>query len=150
MSKTRNTFNVKNLASRITRAIARGTTRSALLVQGTARNKILRDKKSGKLYKRGKRFHRASAPLEPPANDTGNLQRSIKVVNATPGVFVTAKVEADAKYAKALEYGTRKAGRNRKVYIAERPFMRPALKENIDKIKKIIDDELDEAIRGVK
>lgn len=71
--------------------------------------------KSGEVYQRGEKYHRASAPGEAPAVDTGNLVGSLDQVMQTPlrGVlFVTAE------YAPGLEYGT--------VNMEPRPFMTPA------------------------
>lgn len=71
--------------------------------------------KSGEVYPRGEKYHRASAPGEAPAVDTGNLVGSLDQVMQTPlrGVlFVTAE------YAPHLEYGT--------VNMEPRPFMTPA------------------------
>lgn len=64
--------------------------------------------------------HRASAPGEAPATDTGRLVSSIKFTrqpNATYG-FLFSRLN----YAFWLEYGT--------VNMAERPFLRPAVRKN--------------------
>ena len=50
---------------------------TALVAQGYAQQSILRGAKTGRIYKRGKITHRASAPGEPPANDTGFLAQNI-------------------------------------------------------------------------
>jgi HK97 gp10 family phage protein len=65
-------------------------------------------------------FHQASAPGEPPANDTGELGRTIKSTMEVlkPGV-AAAVVWADAPYAKYLEFGTKR--------MEPRPFMTPAV-----------------------
>lgn len=62
------------------------------------------------------KLHRASAPGEPPAPDTGNLKRSgfIEAISTT-----ARRVGVAAVYGKWLEFGTPR--------IAPRPFMRPAL-----------------------
>jgi HK97 gp10 family phage protein len=63
----------------------------------------------------GYKFHRASAPYEAPAVDTGNLKNQIAVeMNGK----TSAKVIVSAEYGPHLEYGTRKMRR--------RPFLRPA------------------------
>lgn len=64
--------------------------------------------KHGVLYKRGKKSHRASAPGEAPAVDTGKLKNSIKTKTVTP---LHAQVIASAAYARILE-----ERRNRKFF----------------------------------
>lgn len=68
-------------------------------------------------------LHRASAPGDPPAPDTGTLRRSAFIERTETGV----RVGVAMAYAAALEFGTTRAGRNRKTVILPRPFMRPAL-----------------------
>lgn len=80
--------------------------------------------KHGREYRRARGPHRASAPGEPPAYDTGTLERSITEPHAhklSTGVVV--EVDIDAPYAAELEYG--RAG------IAARPFVEPAIEELI-------------------
>lgn len=85
------------------------------LVGEKARNNILADMrkapKGGRRYKRGRRFHIASAPGEAPAIDTGFLARSITSEVALNTLIVTA----GTSYASYLEDGTRR--------MAARPFM---------------------------
>jgi len=123
---------------KISNAVGKAITRGALAVQGAARSRILKGPKNGKTYKYGKggkRRHVASAPTQAPANWTGNLARSLKVVNATEsGGVWTAKVTANAPYAAALEFGTRGAGRTHRVVIEARPFLTPSVKELAPKI----------------
>lgn len=68
--------------------------------------------KSGRMYG----AHRASAPGESPAVDTGALKASIAVEMDTP---VRAIVNVGAEYGLYLELGTR--------WMAARPFLRPAV-----------------------
>ena len=68
-------------------------------------------------------LHRASAPGEPPAPDTGTLRRSAFIERTDRGV----RVGVAMPYAAALEFGTTRAGRDRKTVILPRPFLRPAL-----------------------
>lgn len=95
--------------------------------------------KSGKLYKRGNKTHRASAPGEAPATDTGQLARSIRNVYSRSQISATVGPRSNAPYAKSLEFGTSK--------MAARPFVRPTFNKNKEKIKKIIEVE---AKKGVK
>jgi HK97 gp10 family phage protein len=71
--------------------------------------------KHGKVYKRGKKKHRASAPGEAPAIDIGKLSNSIEVIKEGAGVDV---VVVHSEYGAALEFGTE--------HIKARPFMDPA------------------------
>lgn len=68
-------------------------------------------------------LHRASKPGDPPAADTGALRRSTFVERTERGV----RVGVSMAYGAPLEFGTTRAGRNRKTVILPRPFMRPAL-----------------------
>lgn len=71
--------------------------------------------RSGRLYG----AHRASAPGEPPAIDTGLLANTIGVMSGlgdTQGMSAIVFVNAD--YGMHLEFGTR--------HMAPRPFLRPA------------------------
>lgn len=120
-------------------AFARAITRGAIVVQGKARRAIMDGPKTGNEYPRGKNVHKASAPGEAPANDTGNLAGSVTVVNAQPGPQPEAIVIAGARYAKWLEYGT-KDGK-----LKPRPFMRPAAESSIEQINKYILEELGRA-----
>lgn len=63
----------------------------------------------------GYRSHRASAPGEAPAMDTGQLVNSIGVSKRG---WMTVAVTAHTPYAMPLEFGTRK--------MAARPFFRPS------------------------
>lgn len=153
----------------ISRAVATAVTRGAMLIQGRARTRILKGPKTGRIYgtvanvtkhaeaqksgnaaqkrKAGGKVHIASAKGQAPANETGNLARSIKVVKAVQrGNKWEAKVIADAPYAAALEFGTRGAGRSRRVVIEERPFLRPSVAESMEEIDQDIKRAVREAV----
>jgi hypothetical protein len=68
-------------------------------------------------------LHRASKPGDPPAPDTGTLRRSAFLERTANGV----RVGVAMPYAAALEFGTTRAGKQRNVTIAPRPFLRPAM-----------------------
>ncbi len=132
----------------------------AILVQSSARMAVMKGPKTGVQYgaladikkvnfklkgakAAAKRIHQASAPGEAPANDTGNLARSItvlaaEIVNGLP----TAYVKASAPYAFALEHGTRT--------IAPRPFMWPAALDNREKIRELGLVAVTKAIKSIK
>ena len=72
--------------------------------------------------------HRASAPGEAPATDTGFLVSSINFNQLTPLMVV---VESRLKYAYWLEFGTKK--------IKPRPSWRPAVEKNTLLFQKLVD-----------
>lgn len=75
----------------------------------------MRGPKHGLLYPRGKKMHRASAPGEAPAMDTGNLANSFEVEHPDS---CEAIVSVHGEYAQYLEFGTE--------HMAPRPFLTPA------------------------
>jgi hypothetical protein len=80
----------------------------------------------GRVFPVGERVpHRASAPGEAPAVDTGRLKTSLHV-SVSSGGHAEADVVAPVSYALHLEYGTRK--------MAPRPFLAPALEANREMI----------------
>ena len=106
-------------------------TRATLMVEGSAKESILKGG-TGKLYEKynPRRTHRASAPKEPPASDTGFLvsQISMNVKKESNGVVVGQVISA-APYSAHLEFGT--------TNMTERPFMQPALEKNRRKIERL-------------
>ena len=73
------------------------------------------------------------------AVDAGNLRGSIiKSVNKS---LLSANVSTKTEYASYVEFGLRKNPNYPK-----QPFMRPALNENVEKIKKIFIDEESKAV----
>ena len=93
-------------------------------VRGAAIDAVTQGSPAGIVYTRADteankgraKTHRASAPGQPPASDTGVLAESIAVETGPTGL--TATVESRAEYSEHLEHGTDN--------IAPRPFMRPA------------------------
>jgi len=130
------TFN--KLQAESGRRIARATNRAARVLQRDAIRRVKNPPKSGK--RRGN--HTASAPGESPASDSGKLVENIIVVAAKPGPVAVAEVRARTKYAKALEFGTRKAGRSRNVVIEPRPFLGPAIAATAKEMNKIFKEEM--------
>lgn len=121
---------MRDIPLQVRRGAIQGLTASGLLVQNYAKNSILKGPKSGRIYRKynPRRLHQASAPGQPPANDTGTLVRSIVMDVDETELEVT--ISAGTFYAKMLEYGTR--------LMAARPFMRPAIFNNAEKIKNTI------------
>jgi len=71
--------------------------------------------------------------------DTGNLRGSI--VKAVDDNRLEATISTNVEYAPSVEFGMR----SRPNY-PKQPFMRPALNDNIDKIKKIFISEESKAV----
>lgn len=97
-------------------------------VHNTAKKKMQSERKSGRIYVRGKgrnlsSIHQASAKDEAPAVDTGALINSIKVVQNKPNF---GYVGTSIQYGFWLEYGTAR--------MDARPWLNPSLLENKDKI----------------
>ncbi len=97
--------------------------------------KIMRGPKSGKVYEKSDNIsHVASAPGQPPANDTGNLAGSILIIKNGEQIVVSI----GAYYASILEFGTSK--------IAERPFIRPSFMELKPKMEENIKELIKQAL----
>lgn len=84
---------------------------------------------SGRVYKKGKKIHIASAPGQPPAIDTGNLRASIQNKVGVRGLNVIGEVGSDMPYSLYLELGTRT--------MAKRPYLMPAVRKDKHKITNI-------------
>ena len=91
------------------------------LIRGEAIKSIQTGSKSGVMYQmyNPRREHRASAPGQAPASDTGNLVSKIIVKQKTRNI---TNVESNANYSAYLEYGTSK--------MEARPFMLPAFEKS--------------------
>lgn len=142
----------------IEKAVQVGVFKAALIVRNDMISRILKGPKTGHTYHRkgrgtrskskgtGRRGggggvdHQASAPGEAPANDSGNLARSINVVAGREGKISTAIIEIRTEYALPLEYGTKD--------IEPRPFAYPALNDNKELITDTIKAEVDAAIKA--
>ena len=114
-------------ASKLTGAINQELFAGANDIRNDIINSMVREKKTGIVYnrKRGK-THRASAPGEAPAVDSGELLRGVLF-----GVKdLEMEVGAVSPYARFLEDGTKN--------MDERPFLEPAVDKNKDNIVKNI------------
>ncbi len=107
----------------------------------TYRKGPIKRKRGGKNTIVGAKFHRASAPGEAPAVDTGRLIGSVNSRQLDGGFSTTVGVHdvTNVKYAKALEYGTSK--------IAPRPFLIPALQNKKPEIMERFKQAMDEGIK---
>lgn len=101
---------------------------SALLLEGRVKQ-TLTGQRTGREYRvpNTQRTYIASRAGEPPAVMTGRLRADIGHEGPKwDGDTVTAEVGTNVEYAHRLEVGGRDA---RGVYIAPRPYMRPALEQ---------------------
>jgi HK97 gp10 family phage protein len=116
------------------------------IVRGTAQNirthavkSIQRGPKTGVEYQKYKpnRRHRASAPGQAPATDTGRLAGAIKAdINGKK-----AEVVADTEYAAWLEFGTQD--------MEPRPFMVPAMEKERPAWERRLNGVVDKAAKGI-
>jgi HK97 gp10 family phage protein len=116
------------------------------IVRGTAQNvrshaikAVQRGRKSGEVYEKyqPKRTHRASAPGQAPATDTGALVRSIQADIRGR----SAEVAANVDYAVYLEFGTQD--------MEPRPFLFPALEKERPAWDRRLQKIVDEAAKGI-
>ena len=110
----------------------------AQLIRGEAIKSIQTGAKSGVMYQmyNPRREHRASAPGQAPASDTGNLVSKIIVKQKTRNI---TNVESNANYSAFLEYGTSK--------MQARPFMLPAFEKSK---KPILDATFRRVVRKIE
>lgn len=101
----------------------------AQLIRGEAIKSIQTGPKSGRVYEKynPRRTHKASAPGEAPASDTGNLVSQIRVKEENKDLI---KVESNATYSSFLEFGTSK--------MLARPFLFPATERSRPKITQAV------------
>ena len=104
-------------------------TRATNMVENTAQESI-KNRGTGRTYKRGNITHTASAAGQPPATDTGFLGQNITMnVDVKSNGTVVGQIISAAPYSKALEFGT--------TNMDARPFMQPALEKNKRKIEAL-------------
>ena len=108
------------------------------LIRTEAIKSIQTGAKSGVVYQmyNPRREHRASAPGQAPASDTGNLVSKIIVKQKTRNI---TNVESNANYSAFLEYGTSK--------MEARPFMLPAFEKSK---KPILDATFTRVVRKIE
>jgi HK97 gp10 family phage protein len=111
----------------------------AQLIRGEAIKSIQSGSKTGRTYKRYNptRTHKASAPGEAPASDTGNLVSNIMVEDKGDSI----EVQSNAEYSKFLEYGTSK--------MEARPFLFPAYEMSREKIVQAIFKKVSQTIQDL-
>lgn len=100
---------------------------SALMIEADAIQMLQQGFPSGRIYQRGSVTHRASAPGQPPATDTGALVNSITWEKIDDRQVNVVAGRGKVNYADDLEFGTAK--------MEARPFMKPAYDMNKRKIR---------------
>ena len=115
---------LRNIALRFQGQLHDEVVRGALDIRNEMIRSMRDTSKTGKRYKRGKKWHVASSPGKPPAIDTGQLIRSITMDDRLDEIEVG--VTSGAPYAPFLETGTKK--------MKERPFMKPAIDKEMPKV----------------
>lgn len=101
---------------------------------------VISGPKTGRLYriKGRKRRHRASAPGEPPANRSGDLQKSINfIVRGWDRMTYGAGEKAMMIYPAVLELGTKKTNR-----IEPRPYLIRSIESKEKQTRKIMENQL--------
>lgn len=107
---------------------------SAQKIVTEAKRSILDGQKSGRIYKHRSVIHRASAPGEAPASDTGRLVNSL-IAEQGRGEASAIAGKGNVIYARMLEFGT--------ALMAARPFFFPAF----EKSKAFIIQRMNDAVR---
>lgn len=90
---------------------------ATVTTQAEAKKGIAAGGKSGRTYQRRSVTHRASAPGQYPATDTGRLLSSVDMILPSP-TNMEGTVGTDVKYGPMLEFGTSK--------MAARPWLMPS------------------------
>ena len=116
------------LANRVALDAAERGIRAATIEAESLTKVLLSQPGGGKIYSRGKTVqHRASAPGEPPAPDTGRLRASITTEVVRGASEVRGIVTANTEYAAALELGTEK--------MRPRPYLSRVPREFIGRLR---------------
>lgn len=118
------------------REIGKAVDKAALTINGDVKRMIQRGPKTGTIYNSRGKQHRASAPGQAPATDTGTLVSSVYYTKINP---LTSEVGSRLDYAKYLEFGT--------MNIAPRPSWMPATEAVRPKFDRWIEDALRKAAR---
>jgi HK97 gp10 family phage protein len=125
----------------------RAATAGALVIETAAKVSMSASSHSGIQYGN----HRASAAGETPAVDTGVLVNSISTwVDSQNGEQITMGIGSGIVYAARLEFGFMEVDSLGRKYNQEpRPYMRPAVDNNEDKIMQAISTTLKRDIEGM-
>ena len=126
---------IKAIGGKAARNVSRAIEATALGINRDVKDAIQRGDKTGRVYQRGNITHRASAPGEAPATDTGTLVSSIYY---EPQSGLLSMIGSRLAYAYYLEFGTMK--------IAPRPSWMPAVEANRDKFNRLVEEGLRRAM----
>jgi HK97 gp10 family phage protein len=131
--------NLRKFGAAADRYVADVVNGTAQNIRTTAIKSIQRGPKSGIVYDKTNpnRTHRASAPGQAPASDTGRLANSITAEISGKEATITAGTE----YAAPLEFGTRD--------IEPRPFMVPAMEQERPKFNARLQKIVDAGTKGL-
>lgn len=126
-------FDPSAFSAAMRRAVMAGVIQATEVVRTEAIRLVLETKKSGQQYGR----HKASAPGEPWASNTGYALSQIKT--SYDAAELTGRVTINADYGLFLELGT--------VKMEPRPVLRPALANKATQVQRIIDEAVARALR---
>jgi len=126
---------IKAIGGKAERNVSRAIEATALGINRDVKDAIQRGDKTGRVYQRGNITHRASAPGEAPATDTGTLVSSIYY---EPQSGLLSMIGSRLAYAYYLEFGTMR--------IAPRPSWMPAVEANRDKFNRLVEEGLRRAM----
>ena len=131
---------LKNLEQDLEKPFREVIAGGAQLIRGEAIKSIQSGPKSGRIYEKynPRRTHRASAPGQAPASDTGNLVSQIRVREENKDLI---KVESNALYSSFLEFGTSK--------MLARPFLFPATERSRPKIIQAVFNKVKQEIQKI-
>jgi hypothetical protein len=128
---------IKAIGGKAARNVSRAIEATALGINRDVKDAIQRGDKTGRVYQRGNITHRASAPGEAPATDTGTLVSSESIYYERESDLVSI-IGSRLAYAYYLEFGTMR--------IAPRPSWMPAVEANRDKFSRLVDEGLRRAM----
>ena len=126
---------INKIGGNAARNVSRAIEATALGINRDVKDAIQRGDKTGRVYQRGNITHRASAPGEAPATDTGTLVSSIYY---EPQSGLLSMIGSRLAYAYYLEFGTMR--------IAPRPSWMPAVEANREKFNRLIEEGLRRAM----
>lgn len=129
---------LKSTQKQVVTETGKALAKSCAMIQSTAiksmRDTVTNPEVTYYSYNKTKPHH-PSVPGNPPAVDTGTLRRSITYkVDENKLVGYVGSVLQNPPYGAYLEYGTTKDG---KQVIKPRPWLRPAVKANLEEIKNL-------------
>jgi hypothetical protein len=126
---------IKAIGGKAEANVGKAIEATALGINRDVKDAIQRGDKTGRVYQRGNITHRASAPGEAPATDTGTLVSSIYY---EPQSGLLSMIGSRLAYAYYLEFGTMR--------IAPRPSWMPAVEANRDKFIRLVEEGLRRAM----